>query len=82
MSPFSSRARGHRPALTYRSMFQNAGVCSQEYEQGMDLEIKQEGSDAAMRTAARRMCDNYLTLVSMQKWHKDTEGDTMGTCSR
>lgn len=54
----------------------------QKYEQGMDLEGKEEGSDEAMRNAARGMCDNYKKLVSLQKWHKQTEGDTMHTCAR
>lgn len=53
----------------------------QKYEQGMDLDIKQEGSDEVMRAEARKMCDSYRTLVSMQKWVKDSQGDTVGTCS-
>lgn len=48
----------------------------------MDLAVKEEGSDDAMREAARGMCDTYRTLVAMQRWHKEAEGDTMGTCAR
>lgn len=53
----------------------------QEYKQGMDLQIKQDGSDETMRAAASTMCYNYLKLVELQRWHKETEGNTMGTCS-
>lgn len=53
----------------------------QEYKQGMDLQGKQDGSDEAMRIAAGTMCDNYRKLVDLQRWHKETEGNTMGTCS-
>lgn len=53
----------------------------QAYKQGMDLEGKQEGSDEAMRTAAGKMCENYLKLVDLQRWHKEMEGNTMGTCT-
>lgn len=56
-------------------------IC-QEYEQGMDLEIKEEKSDEAMRAAASTMCESYRELVSLQRWRKPSEGETMGTCSR
>lgn len=55
---------------------------NQEYKQGMDLEVKQQGSDEAMRAAAGTMCENYRKLVDLQRWHKVTEGNTMGTCTR
>lgn len=46
----------------------------------MDLEGKEQGSDEGMRAVASTMCDNYLALVHLQRWHKETEGGTMGTC--
>lgn len=52
----------------------------QKYEQGMDLKGKEEGSDMNMRTAAAGMCENYRALVRLQRWHKQEQGNTMGTC--
>lgn len=52
----------------------------QEYEQGMDLQVKEEGSDETMRAAAATMCDNYRALVDLQRWRKPQQGNTMGTC--
>eukprot|EP00903_Cladosiphon_okamuranus_P005729 g5686.t1 len=56
------------------------GAVSKEYEQGMDLKVKEEGSDETMRAAAATMCENYRTLVKLQRWRKPQEGNTMGTC--
>ena len=53
----------------------------QVYKQGMDLQGKEDGSDEAMRTAASAMCKNYRKLVNLQRWHKEMEGNTMGTCT-
>lgn len=47
----------------------------------MDLKGKEEGSDEIMRAAAATMCDNYRSLVGLQRWRKEEQGDTMGTCS-
>lgn len=58
----------------------NRNRALQKYEQGMDLEGKEEGSDETMRAAAATMCDNYRALVGLQKWRKEEQGDTMGTC--
>ena len=46
----------------------------------MDLQVKEEGSDIAMRDAAASMCENYRKLVGLQRWRKEDEGGTMGTC--
>lgn len=46
----------------------------------MDLKGKEEGTDEGMRAAAVTMCDNYRTLVELQRWRKPEEGSTMGTC--
>ncbi len=48
----------------------------------MDLKGKEEGSDEMMRAAAATMCDNYRTLVGLQRWRKEEQGDTMGTCGK
>ncbi|CAM9123949.1 unnamed protein product [Ectocarpus sp. 12 AP-2014] len=56
------------------------GAVSKEYEQGMDLELKEEGSDPRMRAAAATMCANYRSLVELQRWRKEEQGSTMGTC--
>eukprot|EP00752_Nemacystus_decipiens_P003907 g3584.t1 len=56
------------------------GAVSKEYEQGMDLQVKEEGSDENMRAAAATMCDNYRALVDLQRWRKPHQGNTMGTC--
>lgn len=47
----------------------------------MDLQAKEDGSDNIMRTAAASMCENYRVLVEMQRWRKEKEGGTMGTCN-
>lgn len=46
----------------------------------MDLQGKEEGSDETMRAAAATMCDNYRALVELQRWRKQEQGNTMGTC--
>ncbi|CAM9374267.1 unnamed protein product [Choristocarpus tenellus] len=54
---------------------------TKEFSQGMDLEMKANGTDTAMQQIAKDvLCSSYQSLQKLEVWHKEREGQTMGTC--